>query len=149
MPTYAAGATVERRYPGPSADTARAAAGPQIAAFLSAGFMVSGERWEDDAARGAPIGDAIATGAISYLAGSGGTLVLTFSATRDTDLPADLPAYRLEDPRAGTLRTWSEVQIGLAVVFGVVFLFVFLSVLGQMSAMSHPAMPVVPVPASS
>ena len=132
MATYAQGATVERRYPGPSADAARAAANPQIQAFLAAGFMISGERWEDDAGHGAPIGDAIATGAISYLAGSGGTLVLTFTAARDADLPPDLPAYQLQDPRASALQAWSGLKVGLTIVGFVIFGLIFLSMLGQM-----------------
>jgi hypothetical protein len=138
MATYAAGATVERRYPGPDADTARAAAGPQIAAFLNAAFMIVSERWVDDAAAagGAPIGDAIASGPLTYLAGHGGALVITYQATIPTDLPAAVPAYTLRDPRAETLHTWSQVQIVIFAVFVVVFVIVFLSILGQMMSTS-------------
>ena len=137
MATYAAGATVERRYPGPNADTARAAAEPQITAFLSAGFTIASERWlEDSASGGAPIGDAIAEGPVTYLAGHGGALVITFQATMPTDLPAAIPAYSLQDPRAASLQTWSQLQLGFGIVFAIIFVIVFLVILGQMMSAS-------------
>lgn len=137
MATYAAGATVERRYSGPDVDTVRAAAGPQIAAFLDAGFMLASERWvEDTAWEGAPIGDAIASGPLMYFAGHGGTLVITYQATIPTDLPAAMPAYTLRDPRAENLQTWSQLRIGISVVFAVIFGIFFLMILGQMMSAS-------------
>jgi hypothetical protein len=138
MATYEAGATVERRYPGPDADTARGAAEPQIAAFLAAGFTIASERWLDDAASagGAPIGDAIASGPLSYLAGHGGALLITYRATIPTDLPVAVPAYTLSDPRAQNLRAWSQIQVVAAIVFIVIFGLVFLTILGQMNSAS-------------
>ena len=121
MPTYATGATVERLYPGPNAEAARAAAQPQIDAFLAAGFMIAGERWLDDSTSGGtPVGDAVATGTISY------------QASRPTDLPPALPAYTLEDPRAVRLQTWSQMQLVVGAVFVVIVLFVFVVILSQM-----------------
>lgn len=140
MATYAAGATVERRYPGPDADTVRAAAEPQIAAFLGAGFTIASERWDEDAAAaGAPIGDAIASGPLTYLSGHGGALVITYLASVPTDLPAALPVYVLQDPRAEALQTWSELRVAGSVIFGIIFVIVFLVILSQM--MSAPRMP--------
>ncbi|MGD0248283.1 MAG: hypothetical protein ABSB75_04445 [Candidatus Limnocylindrales bacterium] len=117
----------------------RAAAEPQIAAFLGAGFTIASERWVDDAASagGAPIGDAIASGPLSYLAGHGGALVIIYQATIPTDLPAVVPTYTLRDPRAQNLRTWSQLQIGAAVALVVIFALVFLMILQQMSASSR------------
>jgi hypothetical protein len=142
MPTYAAGATIERRYPGPSGDAARSEADPQIGAFLAAGWMISGERWEADQERGAPIGDAIATGSLSYLAGAGGNLVVTFVAARDTDLPAIMPAYTMTDPRADRLESFAVAKVVGGVIVFVIFLVIFLGVVGQMASMSarfdHP-----------
>ncbi len=138
MPTYAAGATVERRYPGPDAERARAAAGPQIEAFVRAGFSISSERWEEDlASGGAPIGDALASGSISQLAGHGGALMITYVANAASDLPADVPVYTMVDPRRANLQTWSQLQLVLGVVLVVVFLIFFLSILGQMNSGPH------------
>ncbi len=129
MPTYAAGATVERRYPGPDADQARQAASPQIDAFVRSGFSIQAERWEEDlASGGAPIGDAIASGSLSQLAGRGGSLVITYVANVATDLPVDVPAYTLTDPRRQTLQTWSQLQLVVGIVFLVIFLIMFLTV---------------------
>jgi hypothetical protein len=145
MATYAAGASVERSYPGPDADTVRAAAEPQIAAFLSAGFTIASERWlEDKESGGAPIGDAIAVGAVNYLAGHGGALVITYQATVPTDLPAVVPAYSMHDPRADNLQTWSQFQIGIGVVFAIIFVIVFLSIVSQMGSASHGMPPFGP-----
>jgi hypothetical protein len=135
MPTYAAGATVERRYPGPDADAARRAAEPQIQAFLAAGWMIGSERWDGDRQQGAPIGDAIATGTIGYLAGAGGELVVGYVAARATDLPGALPAYTLTNPRAENLRSYATVQVVIAVIVGVIFLAIFASIAGQMGMM--------------
>lgn len=139
MATYETGATVERRYPGPDADSAREAARPQIDAFMNAGFTIASERWIDDgASAGTPIGDAIASGALTYLAGHGGELDITYRATRPTDLPSAIPAYTMDDPRAANLQTWSQLRVGLSLVFGIIFVIVFLMVLGQiMSAGSR------------
>ena len=138
MPTYAAGATVERRYPGPDAETARTAAEPQIEAFVNSGFSISSERWEEDlASGGAPIGDAISSGVISQIAGQGGRLVITYVANAPTDLPADLPAYTLEDPRRANMETWSMLQVVVGVIFFIIFAFFFLTVVGQMSSGPH------------
>ncbi len=138
MPTYATGATVERRYPGPDAETARKAADPQIGAFVNSGFSISSERWEEDlASGGAPIGDAISSGAISQIAGHGGSLVITYVANLPTDLPAELPAYTLKDPRRANMETWSQLQLLLGGVFIVIFLIMFLMVVGQMSSGMH------------
>ena len=127
MPTYVAGAVVERLYPGPNAEAARAAAQPQIDAFLAAGFMIAGERWLDDSTSGgAPVGDAVATGTISYLAGKGGRLAISYQASQPADLPPMLPAYTLEDPRTARLRAWSQVQVAFGTVFVIAFLIVFL-----------------------
>lgn len=135
MATYAAGATVERSYPGPDADTARAAAGPQIGVFLDAGFTIVSERWvEDKAWGGAPVGDAIAEGPVTYLAGHGGSLEITYQATVATDLPAAVPAYTLQDPRAANLQTWSQLQVGATIVFAIIFGIFFLMILSQMSS---------------
>ncbi len=143
MATYEAGATVERRYPGPDAESARAAAEPQIHAFVDAGFTIASEFWIDDtAAAGAPIGDAIASGPITYLAGSGGALSITYRALRPTELPA-VPAYVLEDPRAAALQTWSTLRVGAAIVLGIIFVLIFLSVLGQVQAAQN-GMPAAP-----
>jgi hypothetical protein len=137
MATYEAGATVQRRYPGSDADSARAAAKPQIAAFMEAGFTIASEEWaEDSAAVGAPIGDAIASGPLTYLASHGGALLITYRATRPTDLPAALPAYTMQDPRAADLATWSQLRLGVSIAFGVIFLIVFLLVVSQMASMS-------------
>jgi hypothetical protein len=138
MATYAAGATVERRYPGPDAETARAAAEPQIGAFVSSGFSIASERWEEDlASGGAPIGDAIASGSISQLAGRGGALVITYVANVATDLPATVPAYTLQDPRRANLQTWSQVQLAIGAVFLIAFVVFALYVLGQMNSAQH------------
>jgi len=119
MPTYA--------------EAARAAAQPQIDAFLAAGFMIAGERWLDDSTSGGtPVGDAVATGTISYLAGKGGRLAISYQASRPTDLPPALPAYTLEDPRAVRLQTWSQMQLVVGAVFVVIVLFVFVVILSQM-----------------
>jgi hypothetical protein len=135
MATYAAGATVERRYPGPDAETARNAAEPQIDAFVSSGFSIASERWESDlASGGAPIGDAISSGPFSQVAGSGGSLVITYVANVPTDLPAEVPAYTLQDPRQANMQAWSQLQLVLGAIFAVIFLIVFLSILGQMSS---------------
>jgi len=140
MPAYETGAMVERLYPGPDVEAARAAAQPQIDAFLAAGFMIAAERWLDDSTSGgAPVGDAVATGTISYLAGHGGRLSISYRATRPADLPPTIPAYTLEDPRSVRLRTWSQVQIVIGAIFVVVFLIAFLAILGQMTA-AHPGM---------
>lgn len=135
MGAYAAGATVERRYPGHSQESARAAADPQIQAFVAAGWKIAGERWVDDAAAGAPIGDAIATGAVSYLAGSGGSLVVTYVATTEADLPVVLPAYTERDPRADALEGIAAAKVVIGIVAVVVFLLFFLSVASQMGRM--------------
>ncbi len=135
MGAYAAGATVERRYPGPSQDSAREAAEPQVQAFAAAGWKIAGERWEDDAASGAPIGDAIATGAVSYLAGSGGSLVITYVAGVEAELPAVLPCYTERDPRADALEGFATLKVIIGVVGIVIFLLVFFSVLQQMGHM--------------
>jgi hypothetical protein len=138
MPTYAAGATVERRYPGPNAEAARSAAEPQIAAFVGASFSIASERWEEDlASGGAPIGDAIASGAMSQLVGRGGALVITYVANVPTDLPQTVPVYSMEDPRRANLQTWSQVQIAIGAIFAVVFIIFFIVILGQMSSMSQ------------
>jgi poly(3-hydroxybutyrate) depolymerase len=142
MPTYAAGATVERRYPGPDAETARKAAEPQIGAFVGAGFSIGSERWEEDlASGGAPIGDAISSGAISQIAGHGGNLVITYVANAPTDLPQDVPAYTLKDPRRANMEAWSQLQVVVGAIFIVVFLAVFLMIVGQMSSGPHLGMP--------
>lgn len=143
MPTYAAGATVERRYPGPDAETARTAAEPQIAAFVNSGFSIGSERWEEDlASGGAPIGDAISSGAISQIAGHGGSLVITYVANVATDLPQDVPAYTLQDPRRVNMQAWSQLQLVIGGIFVIVFIFFFLMILSQMSsASSHFGMP--------
>jgi hypothetical protein len=134
MPTYAAGAIVERHYPGPDAETARRAAEPQIGAFIGAGFSISSERWEEDlASGGAPIGDAISSGPISQIAGYGGTLVITYVANAATDLPQDVPAYTLKDPRRANMETWSQLQVVGGVIFFLIFLVAFLTILSQMS----------------
>lgn len=135
MGAYAAGATVERRYPGPSQERAREAAERQVQAFVAAGWKIAGERWVDDAAAGAPIGDAIATGAVSYLAGSGGSLVITYVAVADADLPAALPAYTERDPRASALEGIATAKVVIGIIAVVVFLLFFLSVAGQMGRM--------------
>jgi hypothetical protein len=136
MATYAAGATVERRYPGPDADAARAAAGPQIAAFIEAGFTILSERWIDDSAgNAAPIGDAIASGPLTYLTAKGGSLSITYEASRPTDLPAAMPAYTMQDPRAADLATWSQLRVAGSVVAGIIFVLFFLFVLSQMMSM--------------
>ena len=138
MPTYVAGATVERRYPGPDTETARRAAEPQISAFVNAGFSIGSERWEEDlASGGAPIGDAISSGVISQIAGHGGSLVITYIANAPTDLPAEIPAYTLVDPRRSNMRAWSQLQVVVGGVFVVVFLIIFLMMLGQMSSGPH------------
>ena len=138
MPTYAAGATVERRYPGPDAETARRAAEPQIAAFVGAGFSVSGERWEDDlASGGTPIGDALTAGPISQIAGQGGALVATYVANVPTDLPQDLPEYTMQDPRRVNLQRWSQLQLVIGGVLLIIFLLFFLMVASQMSSGPH------------
>jgi hypothetical protein len=134
MATYELGATVERRYPGPNVDAARAAAQPQIDAFLTSGFTIAHEGWVDDMAPGTPIGDAVAAGSLSYLAGQGGSLSIVYRATRPAELPADLPAYTLTDPRQDTLRTWSGLQVVVGVAFVIVFLIVFVAVLSQMTS---------------
>jgi hypothetical protein len=142
MPTYAAGATVERRYPGPDAETARSAAEPQIAAFVNAGFSISSERWEEDlASGGAPIGDALASGAMSQLVGRGGALLITYVAGVPTDLPQDVPVYSMQDPRRANLQAWSQLQIAIGAIFAVVFVIFFLMILGQMSSMSQHISP--------
>jgi hypothetical protein len=137
MATYATGATVERHYPGPNADAARAAAEPQIAAFVGAGFTIASERWIDDSAStGAPIGDAIASGPLTYLAGHGGSLAIVYQATRPTDLPAAIPSYTMQDPRAANLQAWSQLRIGMTAVFVITFVVVFLAMLGQFMSSS-------------
>jgi hypothetical protein len=137
MATYAAGATVERRYPGPNAEAARAEAEGQIRAFVNSGFSIQSERWEEDqASGGAPIGDAIASGTLSQLVGGGGSLVIVYVANAPADLPSDIPAYTLEDPRRASLQSWSQLQILLACVFGFIFILFFLSVMSQMSSMN-------------
>jgi hypothetical protein len=138
MPMYAAGATVERRYPGPDAETARQAAEPQIGAFVGSGFSIGSERWEEDSASGgAPIGDAISSGAFSQIAGHGGSLVITYVANVATDLPRDVPAYALQDPRRARMEAWSQIQVVLTVIFVVMFVIVFLSLLSQMASGPH------------
>jgi hypothetical protein len=138
MTTYAAGALIERRYPGPDMETARAAAQPQIDAFVHGGFSVQAERWEEDlASGGTPIGDALTAGPISQIAGHGGSLVITYVANAPTDLPRDVPAYTMRDPRRDNIEAWSQLQVVVGVVFLVVFLMVFVMVLSQMSSMSH------------
>ena len=135
MPTYAAGATVERRYPGPDAETARSAAELQIGAFAGAGFSISSERWEEDLlSGGAPIGDAISSGPISQIAGHGGSLVITYVANAPTDLPQDVPAYTLKDPRRANIETWSQLQMLGGGIFLLIFLFFFLMIVTQMNA---------------
>lgn len=138
---YAAGATVERRYPGRSQEQARADADAQVQAFLAAGWKIASERWTEDASQGAPIGDAIATGAVSYLAGSGGSLVITYVAVGDADLPADLPVYQGSDPRRENLQTFAGFQVALMVVAFIFFVIVALTMLGQMGRI-----PTVPAP---
>lgn len=133
MGAYAAGATVERRYPGRSQDEARAAADAQVQAFLRSGWKIAGERWLDDVSGGAPIGDAIATGAVSYLAGSGGSLVITYVADGDADLPSDLPVYAGADPRRSNLQAYAGLQVAFGVIAIVVFVIFALFVLGQMN----------------
>ncbi len=137
MGAYAAGATVERRYPGPSQETARAAAEPQVQAFVAAGWKIGGERWVDDAGSGAPIGDAIATGAVSYLAGSGGNLVITYVAVGEADLPVAMPVYTEQDPRAAALEGFATLKVIVGVVGIVIFLLFFFSILGQMGHMQQ------------
>jgi hypothetical protein len=137
MPTYAAGATVERRYPGPDADAARRAAEPQVQSFLGSGWMIRGERWEADSDHGAPIGDAIATGTISYLAGSGGELVITYVAATDTEVPASLPSYTLTDPRKENLQTIATARVVVGVIGVVIFVIFFLNVASQMGRMNQ------------
>ncbi len=138
MATYAAGATVERSYAGPNADTVRGAAQPQIAAFLAAGFTIASERWaEDSTSGGTPVGDAVATGTISYLAGHGGALMVTYLATGPAELPVNMPAYTLQDPRAQNLQTWSQFQVAVSAVFLIIFALVFLMIVSQM--MSAPS----------
>ena len=133
MAAYAAGSTVERSYAGPNADTVREAAQPQIAAFLAAGFTIASERWaEDSTSGGTPVGDAVAAGTISYLAGRGGTLVITYLATGPAELPIDMPAYTLQDPRVQNLHTWSQFQVAVSAVFLIVFALVFLMIVSQM-----------------
>ena len=135
MPTYAAGATVERRYPGPDAETARAAAESQIGAFVGAGFSISSERWEEDLmSGGAPIGDAISSGPISQIAGQGGALVITYVANAPTDLPQDVPAYTLKDPRRSNIEAWSQLQMLGGGVFLLIFLFVLLTIIAQVNS---------------
>jgi hypothetical protein len=132
MPTYAAGATVERRYPGPDADAARREAEPQVQAFLAAGWLIGGERWDADRQQGAPIGDAIATGSVGYLAGEGGELVITYVAPEPADLPATMPTYTLTNPREERLQSYATIQVVVGVVAIVVFLVIFLSVASSM-----------------
>jgi hypothetical protein len=142
MPTYAAGAMVERRYPGPDFDAARKAAEPQIGAFVSSGFSIASERWEGDlASGGVPIGDAISSGAISQIAGHGGSLVITYVANVPTELPRDVPAYTLKDPRRANLEAWSQLQLVAGAIFLIIFGIVFLSILGQMSSPRPFGMP--------
>ena len=142
MPTYAAGATVERRYPGPDAETARSAAELQIGAFVGAGFSISSERWEEDLmSGGAPIGDAISSGPISQIAGQGGALVITYVANAPTDLPQDVPAYTLKDPRRSRMETYSQLQLVGGGIFLLIFLFFFLTILSQMTSARPFGMP--------
>jgi hypothetical protein len=142
MPTYAAGATVERRYPGPDAETARAAAEPQINAFVGADLSIGSEHWEEDqASGGVPIGDAISSGPLSQIAGRGGALVITYVANAPADLPQEIPAYTLQDPRRTRIQTWSQLQVLVVgiffLVFVIAFLFVLVGILGQMSSAPH------------
>jgi hypothetical protein len=136
MATYEIGAIVERRYPGPNAEEARAAAASQIAAFVQSGFTIASETWQDDSDSGAPIGDALATGTISYLAGRGGQLVIRYQATRPAELPEVLPAYTMEDPRQRSLQTWSQLQLLVGVIFLLIFAFFFISIVSQMPGSS-------------
>jgi len=102
------------------------------------GFSIGSERWEEDlASGGAPIGDAISSGVISQIAGQGGRLVITYVANAPTDLPAELPAYTLEDPRRANMETWSMLQVVVGVIFFIIFVVFFLTVAGQMSSGSH------------
>jgi hypothetical protein len=134
MPTYAAGATVERRYEGQEAATARLAAEPQIRAFVEAGFSIASERWEEDVASGgAPIGDAIASGLVSQLAGHGGALVITYVANQPADLPQELPIYSMVDPRRANLQAWSQLQLVAGIGLFLLFLVIFLVMVGSMS----------------
>ena len=135
MPSYAAGAIVERRYPGPDQDASRAAAEAQVQAFLGAGWQIVEERWEADAEDGAPIGDAIASGPVSYLAGTGGQLVVTFRAAADADLPLALPEYTLTNPRAETLRTAATMRLVFLAIVGILALLFFANFAGQMGRM--------------
>ena len=85
MPAFAAGATIEQRYLGASREDARRTAGPQLAAFEAAGWAIASEAWASATVA------AMAPGVTSPLPGArGGTLVVTFRAERDADLPARL-----------------------------------------------------------
>jgi len=84
------------------------------------------EIWSGDAA-GVPIGDAISSGPISQIAGQGGALVITYVANAPTDLPQDVPAYTLKDPRRSRIETYSQLQLVGGGIFLLIFLFFFLT----------------------
>ena len=94
-------------------------------------MRASGGR-KDSTSGGTPVGDAVAAGTLSYLAGRGGTLVITYLATGPAELPIDMPAYTLQDPRVQNLQTWSQFQVAASAVFLIVFALVFLMIVSQM-----------------
>ncbi len=143
MSTFAAGATLEQRYPGESEEAARAAARPRVAAFEAAGWTVASEEWVV-AALPSTQADPLPPGAGRYAAARGGALVVTFLAARDAEVPPALGGMPAgEAPRGGPSRYTLRIVIALVVIAAVMVLFVLLvstptgAALPGLSALPH------------
>jgi hypothetical protein len=124
MAAFAAGATIEQRYPGASQEDARRAAGPQLSAFAAASWAVVSETWVPATA---------AAGTLSSIpaasAGKGGTLVVVFRADRDADLPPRL-SLRLDDPEPRSTLTPFAIRVVVALIVAAVLIVAFAYVVG-------------------
>ena len=119
MPAFAAGATIEQRYMGASREDARRTAGPQLAAFEAAGWAIASEAWASSTIA------AMVPGATSSLpVAGGGTLVVTFRAERDADLPSRLSA-RLEDADAGSPLSAFTIRVIVILVVAAILVVAF------------------------
>jgi hypothetical protein len=119
MPAFAAGATIEQRYPGWSMEDARRAAGPQISAFAGEGWTIAGEAWRSATMSAVPAGSSPAVPAVG-----GGFLVVTFRAERDADLPMRL-STRLVEPEGPRMLSPFAIRIVVALVVAVLLLVLF------------------------
>jgi hypothetical protein len=118
--TFTVGSIVEQRYPGPTAEIARASARDRVAAFEAAGWVVHEERWVPDGAAAPDAAD-------GRYGSTGGSLVVFFAAARDASLPESLrPAQVDVEPKARM--SGYALRLGIGIIVFVIVLAILFSI---------------------